>query len=261
MKIKQTAVLLTATAIAMSLFCSLTAGAVVFTEDDTTGIKTWTFEVNNNSEYAEGITTDDNGDKIFANNHTYYASNGYSAAPPSENNDDYLILNVKNEGHTIESIKNKSLYLNHQSKVESSELSWTAPADGTITLTTGNGLTLSIDNVSYTLAYAEDGNQGTYTVKKGNSIKISAPTWGDIHELKFIPTRTELYSFEKTFNELQDGTLEISYNDGNDDKSISKSMSSFTASLPNVDDSTNTKLGLIINGIPNDVTINSVVIE
>lgn len=258
MKIKQTAVLLTAAAIAMSSFCSLTAGAVVFTEDDTTGIKTWTFNVTENpADYPDNIGTDTNGDRTFSSGATYYVSNGYSASKPGN---DYLTLQVGNSG-TKEGVEHSSLYLNQNKNETSSGLSWTVPTDGTITLTTYNELNLSINDVSYFLEWSEHGTQRTYTVKEGDSVKISAPRYGSIHELKFIPTHTELYSFEKTFNELQDGTLEISYNDGNDDKSISKSMSSFTASLPNVDDSTNTKLGLIINDIPNYVTINSVVIE
>lgn len=253
MKKIKAASLIAASVIAVSSFGTLTAGAVTFTENKTTGAKTWTFTVTD-SDYPEGVTTDDsNGDMIFDNSDTYYVSDKYSTTTPDG---DYLTLQVNNTG-TREGVQYSSLYLNQNRNETSSTLSWTVPEDGTITLTTYNELNLYINDSSSSLEWAEGGTQKTYSVKEGDSIKIDAPRHGSIHELKFTPVQnyTAMYSFRETADNLNGKTLMITTTDGDTKKTqIDTSGTHFSGDG-------NVSLGVIINNIPRNVTINSVTIQ
>lgn len=252
MKKIKAAALIAASVMAVSSFGTLTAGAVTFSEDETTGAKTWTFTVTDNAgNYPEGVTTDDsNGDMIFDDSGTYYVSDKYSTTTPDG---DYLTLQVNNTG-TREGVQHSSLYLNQNRNETSSTLSWTVPEDGTITLTTYNELNLYINDISSSLEWAEGGTQKTYSVKEGDSIKIDAPRYGSIHELKFTPaqTYTAMYSFTKTANDLNGMILFIDSTKGTKSKTIN------TANISGRGD---VKLGVIITGIPRDVEITSVTIQ
>lgn len=252
MKKIKAASLIAASVIAVSSFGTLTAGAVTFTEDETTGAKTWTFTVTDNAgDYPEGVTTDDsNGDMIFDDSGTYYVSDKYSTTTPDG---DYLTLQVNNTG-TREGVQYSSLYLNQNRNETSSTLSWTVPEDGTITLTTRNDLNLYINGIPYSLQWAEEGTTETYSVNKGDSINIDAPQYGSIHKLKFTPVQnyTAMYSFEQTANDLNGKTLYIDSTAGQRTKELTDTY--FTGNG-------DVRLGVIITNIPRNVEITSVTIQ
>ena len=250
MKKIKAASLITASVIAVSSFGSLTAGAVTFSEDETTGAKTWTFVVTD-SDYPEGVTTDEkSGDKNFESG-TYYVNSMYSMTGSSDNN---LLMTVT-DGKTVESKANNTLYLCHNNG-SSSTLSWTVPENGTIALTSTYGLYISINNGDNLLCGSDEYETYTenYNVTKGDTIKISAPKYGGIKELEFTPaqTYTAMYSFTKTANDLNGKTLVINSTEGTKSKTIDTA---------NISGGGDVKLGVIINNIPRDVEITSVTIQ
>lgn len=250
MKRIKAASLIAASVIAVSSFGSLTAGAVTFSEDETTGAKTWTFVVTD-SDYPEGVTTDEkNGDKNFESG-TYYVNSMYSMTGSSDNN---LLMTVT-DGKTVESKANNTLYLCH-SKGSSSTLSWTVPENGTIALTSTYGLYISINNGDNLLCGSNEYETYTenYNVTKGDTIKISAPKYGGIKELEFTPVQnyTAMYSFEQTANDLNGKTLYIDSTAGPRTKELTGTY--FTGNG-------DVKLGVIITSIPRDVEITSVTIQ
>lgn len=250
MKKIKAASLIAASVIAVSSFGTLTAGAVTFTENSETGAKTWTFVVTD-SDYPEGVTTDKNsGDKNFESG-TYYVNSMYSMTASSDNN---LLMTVT-DGKTVESKANNTLYLCHNNG-SSSTLSWTVPENGTIALTSTYGLYISINNGDNLLCGSNEYETYTenYNVTKGDTIKISAPKWGGIKELKFTPvqTYTAMYSFTKTANDLNGKTLYVDSTVGKKTKELKGTHFSGNGDV---------SLGVIINNIPRNVTINSVTIQ
>lgn len=252
MKKIKAASLIAASVIAVSSFGTLTAGAVTFTEDETTGAKTWTFVVTD-SDYPDGVTTNEDGDKVFGNSGTFYVSNGYSATQSETR--DYLTLSVNNTSGTVESKANDALHLNQNRNDTSSTLSWTAPEDGTISVTGVNILNLYVnsDLVGTCISY-EGKPTVTYNVKQNDQIQVDADRWGGITEFTFTPvqTRTAMYSFEQTANDLNGKTLYIDSTAGQRTKELTGTH--FTGDG-------NVRLGVIITNIPSDVEITSVTIQ
>ena len=247
--------LIAASVIAVSSFGTLTAGAVTFTENSETGAKTWTFVVTD-SDYPEGVTTDEDGDKVFGNSGTFYVSNGYSATQSETR--DYLTLSVNNTSGTVESKANDALHLNQNKNDTSSTLSWTAPEDGTISVTGVNILNLYVNSDLVDTCISYEGKPTvTYNVKQNDQIQVDANRWGGIKELKFTPaqTYTAMYSFTETADNLNGKTLMITTADGDTKKTqINTSGTHFTGKG-------DVNLGVIINNIPRGVEITSVTIQ
>ena len=258
MKKIKAASLIAASVIAVSSFCTLTAGAVTFTEDETTGAKTWTFTVNDS--YPSGVSIGSNGDATFANDSTYYGSNGWIVEPPDmENTYDYLTLKVGSSS-TIESNGLSALLINHtkgSTTDSSSTISWTAPEDGSIKLTSANTAYLYVNDVlaagcdEWMEAFPQQSCE--YELKKGDTVIVIGPVYGGIKELKFTPaqTYTAMYSFTEAANDLNGMTLVINSTEGTKSKTID------TANIEGSD----VKLGVIITNIPRNVEITSVTIQ
>ena len=259
MKKIKAASLIAASVIAVSSFGTLTAGAVTFTEDETTGAKTWTFTVNDS--YPSGVSIGSNGDATFANDSTYYGSNGWIVEPPDmENTYDYLTLKVGSSS-TIESNGLSALLINHtkgSTTDSSSTISWTAPEDGSIKLTSANTAYLYVNDVlaagcdEWMEAFPQQSCE--YELKKGDTVIVIGPVYGGIKELEFTPaqTYTAMYSFTETANDLNGMTLVINSTKGTKSKTID------TANISGEGD---VKLGVIITNIPSDVEITSVTIQ
>ena len=252
MKITKAAGLITASVIAFSSLSSITAGAVTFTEDEK-GVKTWNFTVND--EYPDGVEVNSKGDACFASGETYYASNGYTTTKPEDIND-YLTLTVKNNEKTIESNELSTIFLNHASKTTSSELTYTAPADGTVSLTAGNegDVYLEVNGDKKGTANTDHTATVTAEVSKGDTIIIDADKYAGAHQVVFTPvqTKTAMYSFTETASELNGKTIVVESSEGRKEKKIDTTQCSGGGDV---------QLGIIIKNIPNDVTIQSVVIE
>ena len=255
MKITKAAGLITASVIAFSSLSSITAGAVTFTEDEK-GVKTWTFKVND--KYPEGVTVDDKKDAYFSSGCTYYASNGYTTDKPEDLNN-YLTLTVKNDEKTIESNKYSTIFLNHAKNITSSELTYTAPADGTVSLTAGNNgdVYLKVNGDTKGTANTDYTETVTAPVEQGDTITISAASWAGAKQVIFTPDQyTALYEFTQKASEMNGKTLVVTTSDDTK-KSTTINTSDGTYFTGDGD----VELGIIINNIPNNVTIESVVIE
>ena len=255
MKKIKAASLIAASVIAVSSFGTLTAGAVTFTEDETTGAKTWAFTVNDS--YPDGVSGGDSSDATFANGATYYANNGWTTDQPADENAiDYLTLSVKNNA-TIESVQNAALHLmgNNSAGRTASELTWAVPEDGTVSVAGVNGVHLYVNN-EFIATAGSDGNAPTvtHTVEKDDQIKVTAANWGGITEFTFTPvqTRTAMYSFTETADNLNGKTLYVDSTAGQKTKELTGTY--FTGKG-------DVRLGVIINNIPRNVTINSVTIQ